>query len=308
MGRWYTGLTIAIGLAATNTGNNLLFLVLGLMLASIVVSGILSEQSLKGVRVERRLPAVATAGQPALIGLLARNAKPRAPSFSLEVREARGDVEGHGFLVVLQALRSAEVAYRFVPERRGVHRFAQIELATRAPFGLFEKSRPVDAPAELVVFPRQVPAPAVPSRALAREGEQPEDRIGPGLEVHSLRDHRPGEDSRSIHWRSSARAGRLIGVDREQERRKQVCVVLDQRGLTGEPLERAVEFAAALVTRELDAGAEVSLALAGEFLPGASGGAQRDAALRQLALVQPGGPGLPAPQPDPKATILEVRP
>jgi len=48
MGRWYTGLTIAIGLAATNTGNNLLFLVLGLLLASIVVSGILSEQSLKG--------------------------------------------------------------------------------------------------------------------------------------------------------------------------------------------------------------------------------------------------------------------
>ena len=94
----------------------------------------------------------------------------------------------------------------------------------------------------------------------------------------------------------------------EQERRKQVCVVLDQRGLTGEPLERAVEFAAALVTRELDAGAEVSLALAGEFLPGASGGAQRHAALRQLALVQPGVPGLPAPQPDPKATVLEVRP
>ena len=78
MGRWYTGLTIAIGLAATNTGNNLLFLVLGLLLASIVVSGILSEQSLKDVRVERRLPAVATAGQPALIGLLARNGKGRA--------------------------------------------------------------------------------------------------------------------------------------------------------------------------------------------------------------------------------------
>jgi uncharacterized protein (DUF58 family) len=77
-------------------------------------------------------------------------------------------------------------------------------------------------------------------------------------------------------------------VDREQERRKQVCVVLDQRGLRGEPLERAVEFAAALVTRELDAGAEVSLALAGEFLPGASGGAQGYVALRKLALVQPG--------------------
>src|SRR5207247_7079436 len=92
MGRWYIALTIGIGLAATNTGNNLLFLVLGLLLASIIVSGILSEQTLRGVHVERRLPAVAIAGQPALIGLRARNGKKRGPSFSLEIRERGGDV------------------------------------------------------------------------------------------------------------------------------------------------------------------------------------------------------------------------
>jgi len=122
-GRWYTGLTIGIGLAATNTGNNLLFLVLGLLLASIIVSGILSEQSLKSVRVERRLPVAATAGQPALVGLVAQNGKARAPSFSLEIRERGGDAKGHGFLVLLPARKSAEVAYRFVPQRRGLHRF-----------------------------------------------------------------------------------------------------------------------------------------------------------------------------------------
>ena len=306
MGRWYTGLTVAIGLAATNTGNNLLFLVLGLLLASIVVSGILSEQSLKGVSVERRLPSVATAGQPSLIGLLARNAKPRAPSFSLEVREARGDVAGQGFLLLLPAGQSAEVAYPFVPQRRGVHRFRQIEVATRAPFGFFEKSRPLDAAAELVVFPRQVAPPPLAAQVLAREGDRPEDRIGIGLEVQSLRNHRPGEDARSIHWRSSARAGRLIGIDREQERRRRTCVLLDQRSLKGDALERAIEHAAALVGRELDSGAEVSLALAGQFLPGGIGDAHRLAALRMLALLEPGG--ATAPEPDQDASILEVRP
>jgi uncharacterized protein (DUF58 family) len=157
-----------------------------------------------------------------------------------------------------------------------------------------------------VVFPRLVPAPPATSQVLAREGERPEDRMGLGLEVHSLRDHRAGEDSRSIHWKSSARAGRLISVDREQERRKRVCVMLDQRRLEGEPLERAVELAAALVTRELDGGAEVSVALAGQFLPAASGDAHRHAALRMLALVQPGGPALAPPQPDREASLLEV--
>jgi uncharacterized protein (DUF58 family) len=305
LGRWYTGLTIGIGLAAINTGNNLLFLVLGLMLASIVVSGILSEQSLRLVRVERRLPSGATAGQPALVGLLARNGKPRAPSFSLELRERGGDVPGRGFLVLLAAGRAAEVAYQFVPSRRGVHRFDQLEVATRAPFGLFEKSRPLDAPAELSVFPRRVEPPPLQSRQLAREGERPEDRAGQGQEVHSLRDHRPGEDARSIHWKSSARHGRLIGVDREQERRRRVCVVIDNRVLRGPALEAAVEKAAALVEREMDSGAEVGIAACGERLAAGSGEAHLHAALTLLALLQP-APHAPAPEPDPQASLLEV--
>jgi uncharacterized protein (DUF58 family) len=308
LGRWYTGLTIGIGLAAINTGNNLLFLVLGLLLASMIVSGILSEQSLRGVRVERRLPSTATAGQPALIGLVARNGKRRAPSFSLELRERGGEVAGRGFLVLLAPRTSGEVAYRFLPGRRGVHRFEQLEVATRAPFGLFEKSRPLDAPAELVVFPRQVVPPQLAARALAREGERPEDRIGLGLEVHSLRDHRAGEDARTIHWRSSARAGRLIAVDREHERKKRVCVLLDQRGLRGAPLESAIEHAAGLVGRELEAGAEVSLAVAGQRLAPGSGEAQLRAALRMLALLAPADVTLAAPEPDRDASILEARP
>src|SRR5262249_60691314 len=98
-----------------------------------------------------------------------------------------------------------------------------------------------------------------------------------------------------------------FGADGEQQRRRRVCVLLDQRARQGEPLERAVEVAAALVTRELDRGAEVALALAGQFLPAASGEAHRHAALRMLALLQPAARDLPAPQPDPGAALLEVR-
>ena len=304
-GRWYTGLTIGIGLAAINTGNNLLFLVLGLLLASIVVSGVLSEQSLKGVSVERRLPVGATVDEPALIGLVVRNRKERAPSFSLMLRERGGDIEGGAFLVVLPPGQAQEAAYPFTPKRRGLHRFRQLEIATRAPFGFFEKSRPVDLEDELVVFPRRVTAPAEQARTLAREGEKPEHRVGFGLEMHSLREHRPGEDARTIHWRSSARAGRLIGIDREQERRRRVCVVLDHRWLKGDLLERAVEQAAAIVDRELDRGAEVGLALCGETLPAGAGEVHRARALRMLALVE-AAPGAPAPAPDPEAAVVRV--
>ena len=305
LGRWYVGLTIAIGFAAINTGNNLLFLVLGLLLSSIVVSGILSETSLRALRIERRLPISASVGADALVGLIARNGKPRAPSVGLTVREKGGDVAGRGLFLVLGPGRSEEVTYHFKPARRGVHRFEQLEVSTRAPFGLFEKARPLSAPAELIVFPRRIAPPPLEPRQLAREGERTTGRAGHGLEMHALRDYRPGEDARSIHWRSSARAGKLIGIDREQERRRQVCVLLDHRRAIGPALEEAVERAAALFERELDGGAEVSLALCGDRLAAGSGERQRIAGLTLLALLE-AAPGGPAPVPDPDATVLEV--
>ena len=305
LGRWYVAFTVCIGLAAINTGNNLLFLVLGLLLSSIVVSGILSETSLRAVRVERRLPGSASVGAPALIGLVARNGKPRAPSFGLDLRERGGEVAGRGLVLLLGAGASEEVSYRFTPGRRGLHRFEQLEVATRAPFGLFEKSRRLAAPGELIVFPRRIEAPPGEPRTLAHEGERSTSLPGQGLEMHALRDHRPGEDVRSIHWRTSARAGKLIGIDREQERRRQVCVVLDHRGPPGAALEAAVERAAAFFERELDAGAEVGLALCGQSLPAGCGEPHRVAGLTLLAMVQ-SDPGAPPPAPDPHASRIEV--
>lgn len=307
LGRWYCGLTLGIGLAAINTGNNLLFLVLGLLLASIIVSGVLSENALSQVHLERRLPRAATASAPALVGLCAVNRKPRAPSFSLELRERGGDVAGRAYLLFLGAGEAQEVSYLFTPQRRGRLRFAGLEVATRSPFGLFEKSRPIDAAAELIVYPRSVPVRPGTSRATGREGERPQGRAGHGLEVHGLRDHRPGDDARSIHWRSSARAGKPIAVEREEERRRRVCVVLDHRALGGAALEDAVEQAAALFTRALEEGAEAGLALCGRTIAPGSGAQHATAVLTALALVER-APGAEAPRPPAHSAILVASP
>ena len=305
LGRWYCGLTVGIGLAAINTGNNLLFLVLGLLLGSIVVSGLLSENAVLRVSLQRRLPQAGTAGEPTLVGLVARRTG-KLPAFSLELREAGGEVQGSGYLLVLPAGATEEVTYRFTPQRRGLYKFAQLEVSTRSPFGFFEKSRPIDAPGALLVYPRVVPAPVVQVRSPGREGEQPRQRVGHGQEVHGLRDHRVGEDVRSIHWKSSARAARLVAVEREEERRVRVCVELDHRGLTGEPLERAIELAAALFVRSLDQGAEAALALSGYTLPPSSGPEQVRLGLTALALLEPLPAGAPPPAPPPAVTLLTV--
>ncbi|MEZ4467090.1 MAG: hypothetical protein R3F60_28760 [bacterium] len=86
-GRYLVAITLGIGFAAVNTGNNLLFLVLGMLLSFIIVSGVLSEQTLRGLSVIRDLPRDVHAGRPFLTGITLTNTKARVPSFSIQVED-----------------------------------------------------------------------------------------------------------------------------------------------------------------------------------------------------------------------------
>ena len=70
-GWWCLFVVIGLGVAAINTGNNLLYLLVSLLLSLIVVSGVLSEQSLRGLRLEGDAPEEMYAGTSALFGAAA---------------------------------------------------------------------------------------------------------------------------------------------------------------------------------------------------------------------------------------------
>jgi len=76
-GKYFIAITIGVGLAAINTGNNLLFLLLGWMCSVIIASGVLSELSLRGLVVMRVPPPRVFAGRPFLMGISLRNSKRR---------------------------------------------------------------------------------------------------------------------------------------------------------------------------------------------------------------------------------------
>jgi len=81
----YLAATFVIVLAALNTGNNLLFLVLASLLAGILVSGVVSRVVLTGIELELELPDHVFARQPVLASLTLENLKLTLPSFSLTV-------------------------------------------------------------------------------------------------------------------------------------------------------------------------------------------------------------------------------
>src|SRR5688500_2918645 len=83
-------LAIGVGFAAINTGNNLLYLLLGWLLSFIIASGILSELTLRALTVTRRPPPRVYAGEPFLMEVVIENGKPHRASYSIEVEDLQG--------------------------------------------------------------------------------------------------------------------------------------------------------------------------------------------------------------------------
>ena len=88
----YLALTLAIALAALNTGNNLLFIVVSALLAAVLVSGVASALMLGGLELDVSIPAHVFAGQKVLARFTLRNLRRRAPAFSVSLEIGRAHV------------------------------------------------------------------------------------------------------------------------------------------------------------------------------------------------------------------------
>jgi hypothetical protein len=110
--------------------------------------------------------------------------------------------------------QSARIPLEITPLRRGVIRFDDLRVLLPDPFGLFQRCRKVRAPAAtLTVLPKRFRLPPIelPGGAAFRmSGEANSNAHGSTGEFMGLRDYRPGDSLRQIHWKSWARTGRPI--------------------------------------------------------------------------------------------------
>jgi uncharacterized protein (DUF58 family) len=85
----YILISVVIGIAAINTGNNLLYVVVAALLSAILVSGVASAWVLRGLALDVHLPEHVFAGRPMLARMLVRNTSSWLPSFSVRVVPAK---------------------------------------------------------------------------------------------------------------------------------------------------------------------------------------------------------------------------
>jgi uncharacterized protein (DUF58 family) len=290
----FIGIIFGVGFAALNTGNNLLYLVLALMLAFLVLSGFLSEASLRGIQVERALPREFFAASPNRVVLRICNQQRRISSFAIlledRLEEEGGSVAaGRAFALRVGATEVVNRSYVLAPDRRGALAFCGVRVSTRFPFGLFVKSRELEVEDTALVYPQVFLTP-VPEDA-RQPDRNPEEQVGQarqGDDVAGLREFVPGDGLGRVQWRRSLRAGRWLVGEREGDASGEVEILLSLGGRGAHSaFEERLSHTASEVVSALDAGLRVGLRSNSARFSPSTGFAHRTDLLTYLALVKP---------------------
>ncbi len=291
-------------LAAVNTGNNLLFMLLACALAGILISGVLSRAVLTGIDLRFDLPEHIFAEGPVIAEIELRNEKQIWPSMSLRVtgdnkKNAEQVLTTPVFFPYVPHLGSVRQKVTLNFPHRGAYRQDAFAIRTRFPFGFFEKSRHVDSDIEILVYPRVEAADQFYDVLPLLSGEMASSFRGRGHELHSLRDYQPTDNARFVDWKTTAKRGQLIVREFAREDERRVMIVLDPfigNGAEGsegtglaERFERAVSLAASIAWHFYEIGAVIQFRTDRFSTPMAPAGEIIYEALRELARIQPDG-------------------
>lgn len=261
----YLVLTCSVAFAAGFKGNNLLFAIFCMLLGLFVVSGLLTIVVARGIEISRQLPDSAVAGDLFTVALRIRNTKRLWPAFCLRF----DDLLCHDgrpaplqptpvWLPLGKPGSRVRATYYLTAHERGWATLGPLTLTSEFSPGLFSYRRILPVEDRLLVYPRMGTIHRRVAHALfstADPSEHPSQAFEAGdEEFASLREYRPGDSPRRIHWKMSARLqGKLLVREYETAKVRDALVLLDTflsaagEGRRRHRLERAVSFAATLV-------------------------------------------------------------
>lgn len=265
-GRGYFVLWLALLTIGLYLQSNLILLIAGLAAGPIVASVIVSAATLRRLDAIRRPPLYAFSGEPLSVEYTLDNTRRRNTTLATVIEDELSLVDRNAPPVRL-APRVAmprvagrarcRARWQTTAPARGRYRFGEMELITSAPFGLLERRLTLSASADLLVYPR-VGQLARRWHLLYRQSTEARrgrrhDRSAQQQEYHGLRDYRPGDSLRWIHWRTSARVGMPMVKEFEQQSEQDLAILIDpwvpRSKVTTEQreaVEEAIRFIASL--------------------------------------------------------------
>ncbi len=275
-GTLFIGATVFLGVAAANTGNNLLYIVVSAMLSLMLVSGIASIVNIRGLEVRVIPPAEVFAGVRVTFRILVRR---RTPLTSFLIKVSSG-IDWVLFPSVGKDWEEGRLGFIF--DRRGEVRKVQVEISSDFPLGMFVRSVAVPVKAEFVVFPKREPA----SLRLKSSGSGKEEGLTGSAYVKGYDELRgvrkySGEPMKLVHWKLTAKRGEIMVKDTVAQEREPIVLSLED--VEGD-IETKLSRLTYLTLKLMEEGYPVGLKLNGKEIPPGRGEKQKLLILRELAL------------------------
>ena len=279
--KWVTlgaGMIFILIVAAYLNAQHLYYMA-AILLTLPAVSYALGWFAMRGLTFSRELPEAGWAGEEGGLVYLAQNNTP-VPRFFLAINEPLPvwieplDPEPPLFNVDGRVGSGPDeqgvtrIIHRVRFRKRGTHVLGEFEVVAIDPLGVFAFTGRVSCEGEIVVYPQPEPLNSFTLSGADRYGWQEFTAAalrGVSVDPDGVREYAPGDPLRHIHWRQTARTGRLAVIEFEEPQTVNLVIVLDlQQGTefgegTETTLERGVSLAASLAQEAIQSGASVRL-------------------------------------------------
>ncbi len=284
-------LSLGVGASALNTGNNLLYLLFGTMLSFLILSGLLSNNTLQHLAIHPYFPSRIFVDQPVSVRLELENRKRLFPSFALSLAPRGNESEkiDSAFIIKLPAGASTRTENHIRFRKRGKSKLPTYAVETAYPFGLIKKNLAVSSEGETIVYPKLVDLDPWLAEQRNWMGEFLSGERGGTTHPYGIRDLIEGDPARLIHWKSSAKQQKWKVKEFESEKRLRVTVevVLAPKDQSQPKWrELAISSATTLIVLLFSRGIEITLDLNSETIE-PEGRGYLDAYLTALALANP---------------------
>ena len=206
--------SLGLGAAAFNTTSNILFLALSLLLSSLILSGVLSLINFKKLNWDLRSPSNLRAGEVCAAEIDLVNEKTVFPSMGICFHLQSEIVAEEGKVYVQNALNpgeSCKLKWLITPQKRGRFGMRLSGVQSQFPFGFLQKTIGSDLHSTVIVWPARLEYTfQIFSGGYRMSTGAVNKRLGQGSDLLNIRPYERGDAPRFIHWKATARMGRLM--------------------------------------------------------------------------------------------------
>jgi uncharacterized protein (DUF58 family) len=265
--------SVACWLLGVRLGWQELFLVAACcLLALLIAVGFVIGRASLDIAIELD-PARVSVGAPAAGRLVAANrSRARLRALAVEVPVGRGHATFQ--LPSLPGGASHDELFVVPTDRRAVIAIGPPSAVRTDPLGLLRRDAVEQTMVELFVHPKIIGLDSLtPGLQRDLEGQATRDLSTSDLAFHTLRDYAAGDDWRHVHWRSSAKAGKLLVRQFQDTRRSQLTVVVDGARAsyrTDDEFELAMSVAGSVCVRAVKDQQDICLVAASHAVTAAS--------------------------------------